>query len=400
MGDGLDARSIVDAAVEQTGIDDIGDDWFLTPLAAWSDDLHRDNLTDSGRAFLRRLAVSDVARRLEVLQAIRDHPAILDVEIPPIVYITGLERSGTTLLHNLMALHTTLRPLLRWELMRPVPPPDAATYSTDPRIAATQASIEPLRGSMLERMHWVNADEPEECTWGLIDMVGLLGQAAGACMPTWAQFLRSSDMTPAFEHYRQVIQLLLWKNPVEDGRGLVLKAPQTSNNLHQFAAVFPEARFVIPDRDPYRVVTSTMVMVASLMDAFCVENPIREPSAGTELDWPATTGQRLAGIARFGDEQPDRIVHVPYPALAASPRDTVVSLADSLHLPSDPRFGDAIDAFIAGQHSGKRASPPKHLEELGVGREELMAVPSIASYCERFGIEPEVQRLTGAAPAP
>jgi len=41
-----------------------------------------------------------------------------------------------------------------------------------------QGSIDKLRGSLLERMHWVNADEPEECVWGFIDSVGMLGQAA------------------------------------------------------------------------------------------------------------------------------------------------------------------------------------------------------------------------------
>jgi hypothetical protein len=398
MGDGLDVPSIVDDAIDKTGIDDIGDDWFLTPLAAWSDDLRGDNLTDSGRGFLRRLAVNDVARRLEVLQTIRDHPAILDVEVPPIVYITGLERSGTTILHNLLALHSRLRPLLRWELMRPVPPPETATYTTDPRIAATQASIEPLRGTLLERMHWVNADEPEECTWGMIDMVGLLGQAAGACMPSWSRFLRSCDMTPAFEHYRQLIQLLLWKHPIETDERLVLKAPQTSNNLAQFAAVFPEAHFVIPDRDPYRVLTSGMVMVASLMDAFCIDNPVRQPSSDG-YDWFGTTGRRLADIARFGDEHPGRITHIPYPSLAASPRATVTSLAAELGLPEDAGFGGAIDAFIDHQRSGRRAAPPKRLDTMGVERDDLMSVPAVAAYCERFAVAPEERRLTGAAPA-
>jgi len=397
MGEGLDTRSIVGDAIDQTGIDEIGDDWFLAPLAAWSLDLHSDNLTDSGRAFLRRLAVNDVARRLEVLETIRDHPEILDVDVPPIVYITGLERSGTTILHNLMALHPQLRPLLRWELMRPLPPPETETYRGDPRIAAVQASIEPLRGTLLERMHWVNADEPEECTWAMIDMVGLLGQAASGCMPSWNRFLRSADMTPAFAHYRQVIQLLLWKHPMEQGGRLVLKAPQTSNNLVEFATVFPEAHFVIPDRDPYRVLTSTMVMVASLMDAFCVDNPVRNPPPDGH-DWIGTTARRLGDIAAFGDEHPDRITHVPYPALASNPRETVLGLSNALGLAADDAFGDDIDAFTAAQRAGKRSAPPKHLDPMGVEREEIMAVPVIADYCERFAIAPEEQRLTGAAP--
>lgn len=397
MGDGLASESIIGDAIENTGIDDIGDEWFLTPLAAWSHDLESDNLTDAGRAFLRRLAVNDVVRRLEVLRTIREHPEILDVDVPPIVYITGLERSGTTVLHNLLALHPQLRPLLRWELMHPVPPPETATYETDARIAATQASIEPLRGSLLEQMHWVNADEPEECTWAMIDMIGLLGQAASACMPTWNRFLRTADMTRAFEHYRQVIQLLLWKHPVAPGGRLVLKAPQTSNNLAEFAAVFPEAHFVIPDRDPFRVLNSTMVLVASIVDGFCVDNPVRNPEPDGH-DWIAATAERLGGIARFGDEQPHRIAHVPYPLLASDPRAAVAAVVDAVGLTVDPDHERAVDAFIEAQRSGARSAPPKQLDSMGLERDELMAQPAIADYCERFAIEPETQRLTGAAP--
>ena len=115
-------------------------------------------------------------------QTLREHPEIASVPIPRIVYITGLERSGTTLLHNLFALHCYGRALLRWELMEPVPPPEVQTYATDARIGTVQASVDKLRGSTLEHMHWVNADEPEECVWGFIDAVSMLGQPpACAC---------------------------------------------------------------------------------------------------------------------------------------------------------------------------------------------------------------------------
>jgi hypothetical protein len=178
---------------------------------------------------------------------------------------------------------------------------------------------------------------------------------------------------------------------------LVLKAPQTSNNLAEFAAVFPEAHFVIPDRDPYRVLTSTMVMVASLMDAFCVDNPIRDPPSDGH-DWIGTTARRLSDIARFGDEHPHRMTHVAYPLLASNPREAVIRLLDEVGLPVGPEFGDAVDAFIDAQRAGKRSAPPKQLDAMGPERDELMAASDIAAYCQRFAIAPEVQRLTGAAP--
>ena len=153
-------------------------------------------------------------RRLRVLETLRQHPAIADVPIPPIVYITGLERSGTTLLHNLLALHRDARVLRRWELLEPVPPPETATYDSDPRIARVQERADVLRGTMLEHMHSVNATDPEECVCGFIDSVSMLAWAAGPCLPTWWRFLTAADLDPAFENYRRVVQLLLWKHPV------------------------------------------------------------------------------------------------------------------------------------------------------------------------------------------
>jgi hypothetical protein len=399
MGNGLGAAAIVDDAIARTGIDDVGDEWFLGPLGRWADDLRHDNLTDGGRAFMRRLAVSDVARRLEVDETIRQHPEILDVELPPIVYITGLERSGTTLLHNLLALHRSLRPLLRWELMRPVPPPAAATHADDPRIAEVQAAIEPLRGGLLERMHWVNADEPEECAWGFIDAVGMLGQAAGLCMTGWADFLRTEDMTPAFEHYRQVVQLLTWQHPVAPGGRLVLKCPQISWDLAEFAAVFPEAHFVVTHRDPYRALVSVMVMGESLMEPFCVANPVRGSLSGPD-GFVERTGRRLAGIERFDDDHPGRTTHVAYPAVADDPAATVAWLVDRLGLPDDPDHAGRVAAFLDAQRRGARADPPARLDDMGLQRETLASQPGVASYCARYGVEPELERLTGAPPQP
>jgi hypothetical protein len=88
-------------------------------------------------------------------------------------------------------LHPKARALLRWELVRPTPPPEAATYATDPRIAATQKTIDGLKGSLLEQMHWVNADDPEECIFGFYNTSGILGAAPAFAMQDWTDWLGS-----------------------------------------------------------------------------------------------------------------------------------------------------------------------------------------------------------------
>jgi hypothetical protein len=387
--------AILEEAKSATGLDDFGDEWFLGPLGAWVSDLAQPNLTELGRRFLGTLAVRDLARRLQVLDFLSQHPEVADVPIPPIVYIIGLPRSGTTLLHNVLARNRQARVFRRWELMQPLPPPETATYDSDPRIAAVQASIDKRRGSLLERMHWVNADEPEECPWGFIDSVSMLGQSVSFCMPRWGRFLMEEDLTPALEHYRQVVQLLLWKHPVPPGGFLVLKGPQVAVHIAAFAGVFPEAYFVLTDRDPFRCIVSAALMVHALIEPFCVENPLTDDgrSGRSVLSWVRPS---LSALANFADAVPDRTTRVAYPALVDDPVGTAQRVFATIGVPGDDHLVARIEQFLDRQRAGGRAAPPPELPDSGYVQDDVWCDPVVRDYGERFGIEPERTRLTGA----
>jgi hypothetical protein len=387
-------RILADAA-ERAGLDDFGEPWFLGPLSAYAADLAQPDLSGFGRGFLRSRAVREIERRLRVLATLRDHPEIAAVPIPPIVYITGLERSGTTLLHNLIALHRDARVLRRWELLEPVPPPESATYETDPRIARVQAQTDTLRGTRLEHMHWVNATDPEECPCGFIDSVSMVAWAMGPCLPAWWRFLTETDLRPVFENYRRVVQLLLWKHPVKPGEFLVLKAPQISRQVSPFADVFPEARFVITDRDPYRCVVSLAALGHAIAEWFFDVNPLTGDGNGSKLTGKQVPG-KLAGIADLSIDQPSRVMHVPYPELMRAPVDVVQRALETSARDDD--LATRVIAYLAGQQAGERAAPPADLDPMGYDPADVWGHPVIGSYCEQFGIEPERTRLTGTAP--
>jgi hypothetical protein len=337
-----------------------------------------------------------VTRRLSVLATLREHPEIATVPIPPIVYVTGLERSGTTLLHNLLALHRDARALRRWELLEPLPPPEAATHDTDPRIARVQEQANVLRGTMLEQMHWVNATDPEECVCGFIDSVSMFAWAASPCMPTWWRFLTREDLRPAFEHYRRLVQLLLWKHPVGPDGFLVLKAPQIARHVAAFASVFPEARFVITDRDPYRCIVSLAVLGHGIADWFCETNPLTDDGHRSRFSSDEVP-RKLASLAAFTTDAPPRAVHVSYPDLVRAP-DDVVRRALQANAP-DGELSAKVGAYLERQRAGQRAAPPAVLDAMGYDEEGVWSDPVIRSYCERFSIQPERTRLVGAAPA-
>ncbi|MFM9862144.1 MAG: sulfotransferase family protein [Micropepsaceae bacterium] len=382
-------------AVQRTGLNDFGNPWFEAPVGMWARDLNWSQLNDRGRAFLARLAVTNLCRRLEVIDWLNRHPAIDDVAVPPIVYVSGMERSGTTLLHNLLALDPRGRALLRWELMHPVPAPTTETYRSDPRIADVQRAADQLRGTPLERMHWVNADDPEECVWGAFDCTGLLGRAGAAVMPNWSAWIDSADLMPSYREYRRLIRLLIWRNPLPEGGHLVLKCPQHSRDLLTLAQAFPEARFVLTHRDPFRTSVSACALIAGIDAPFAADSE----AFAWGGDWVRTTVASMersaVGMTAFAGASHPR-ADVAYPQLITDPAGTVRAIYAALGLDWPEGFDARIGAFLAAQASGKRARPPAELPTFGLEHASYLARQAMAAYCRRFGIAPEVTRQTGA----
>lgn len=345
-----------------------------------------------------RQAARNIETRLRVLETIRRNPEIDQVQLPTIVRIMGFPRSGTTLLHNLMSLHPNARALLRWELVHPLPPPEAASHATDPRIEKTRRALEGLRGTELERMHWVEATDPEECTWGFIDLSGLLGRGVNVAMPEWIDTVLdpSAQDRETYEEYRLLVKLLLWRNPLSPDGLLILKCPTDTDQIQTFLDVFPEAKVVLCHRDPFRTLTSSL--------------HIQEVICGPHLASPNTiksavgarAGRMLQIHRDFADAMvaaraaaPHRIASVRYAELMTDPAQVVLNACRELSIPVDSsELMRSIARFVADQHHGGRAAPPADYRAYGYTAPEVRTDPTIAAYIEAFGVPSEDQRIT------
>ena len=389
-------EALLQGARQETGLKDYGDDWFMGPLQAYVADLDGAHLSEWGKAFLVRLVAKDLSRRLAIVDCLNKNPEIEDVPIPPIVYITGHERSGTTLLHNLMSQHSGARSLSRWELMMPTPPPVPGSLLTDPRHAVVQKSADALRGTDLEYMHWVDAHDPEECPWGFMDCTGLLGMAPTLIMPNWMEWIYSNDMTPTLKSYRKVIQLLTWKNPVPEGGFLVLKAPQMSRFLPGFLTVFPETNFVYIHRDPYRVFRSFCTLIDIVNSSFLED---RDYIFRIEKEKGIMMNRMCAlydDLERFEVTHGESVHNVDYATLVDAPESEVARLYSELGRPKDSQLEQGITGYLDRQKSGGRARPRQDFLDFGYSRESVMKTPGIAHYIDRYKVTIEASRKTGA----
>ena len=294
-------------------------------------------------------------------------------------------RTGTTLLHNLMARHPLAQTFLRWELMEPVPSPTPETYLTDPRIAKLQASIEPLRGSLLEQMHWVNADEPEEITWGFFDCTGLLGRLNATLTPTWTRWLQEYDHRATFREFRKLIKLLLWKRPIPRGGFLLLKDVLTTARIQMFAGEFPEAKFILVHRDPFRILGSVCTLSEGINQPFIREPPGLFYEDGLR-DRSVLKGLNIMfrALVDFQKAESKKVANVHYRDLMNDAVTATRSTYDYFSIDIPEGLEESIVDFLEQQRSGKRAKPPEKFDDYGYDAGAVWADPTVNEYCEFF----------------
>lgn len=161
----FDVEPLLATARDETELNDFGDATFREGLDVLAESLVREaDLNDVGRFALRGLILGYLRERLHIEDWYRRHPEIDVQEIRAPVFVTGLPRTGTTALSNLLAEDPAARSLRMWESHRPTPPPEAATYGNDARIAEADAMLEGMKLAApdLARMHDDTGSSPTE----------------------------------------------------------------------------------------------------------------------------------------------------------------------------------------------------------------------------------------------
>jgi len=260
----LSETSLLKAAYRRTGLYDWGDDSFRIPMKILLASLEEEakfNLV--GRQMFRQDTIKILINRLRIQDELKRHPEILQEKINRPLFIIGLPRTGTTLLHNLLAQDPSSRALLTWEMLFPWPPPERHTRETDPRIAKTKRRLRQLLylAPNFNTIHPVDAKAPNECMF-LLQYSFLCRGAFELIAPVrrYIKWLGTQDMVPVYLYYRQLLQLLQWRCSAHHW---VLKAPVHMFSLDALLTVFPDACVVHMHRDPCKVVPSCCSLFAT-----------------------------------------------------------------------------------------------------------------------------------------
>ena len=378
----LDEERLLAEARRRADSSDFGEGEFREPLRrllqSWDTEAE---LTLLGRIAARQDTTRLLVNRLRMQADRQRHPTIADEEIRQPLFVTGLPRTGTTLLHGLLAQDPANRVPLNWEVMLPSPPPERGSRGRDRRIDIIERQIRWFHRLAPEfrKIHPVGARLPEECL--IINSHSFLSFQFQTShhVPSYQSWLETQDLRPSYAMHRRVLQHLQWRaRPAR----WVLKAPAHLYGIEAIFAVYPDAGVVFTHRDPLEVVPSMASLHTELRGTF--SDGVDAHAVGREVTTRWARGIDLAlGVRDGGCAPADRFLDIQYTDLVRQPLETVERLYRHFGMRFDALVEGRMRRFLLDSPKDKHGPHRYSLAQFGLDPDEERQ--RYRAYRERFG---------------
>ncbi|MBW2387254.1 MAG: sulfotransferase [Deltaproteobacteria bacterium] len=386
----LEEGGLLDEATRNTGLSDFGDDEFREGLRVLLESLEGEaRLNDFGRAFARGDILRNLENRLRVTEDLKRHPEILDVEIVEPIIIVSLPRTGSTILHHLMAQDPDNRYVATWECNLLSPPPESSTWDSDPRIGQWERVMAGALGSEVpefETMHPMGARLAEEClTLMAFDFKSQLFNYQFN-VPSYELWLEEQDLLSVYATHRRLLQYLQWHCP---RKRWVLKAVGHLWGLKEIFEIYPDARLVQTHRDPVRVIGS----LTSLMTLGLSMSSDQIDSSAIGEHWATSWVKALAKTIAFRDSgavPEDRFFDVHYELSVSDPVGMVGEVYSHFGIEFSDVAKQRMTDYLALNPKDKLGAHRYTLKQFGLDPGELnrryqFYVDRFDVACERTG---------------
>lgn len=352
----------MEAAARSVGFVDFGPLDFIEPLEHMLDDLmHRANLSRLGHLLAPYYFKRTLTMRLRLQQAAtRRDPA--PVEQP--LFILGLPRTGSTVLHELLALHPQLRAPTFWESHH-WPKENPLDHMTKMLTRAQIAAVDVLAPTF-RRIHELHALGPHEC-------VSIQGYAlrsmqfhAAFRLPTYNRWMMTGcDWTPAYRLHARYLGLL-----PQTGQRWVLKAPGHMLGLTELLQQYPDARFVQTHRHPAEVIPSMASLTYSLRGMTTRNRDRAEIGHDVNALW----AQGLNTVLQARHSNPDldtRFLDVHFNDFLQNPITELTRILHFAHLPIPNSYDQAARAHLQARPKNRHGDHTYSPTEFGLNEAAL-----------------------------
>ena len=370
--------ALLEAAAAETGLSDFGEPSYLEGLRVGLEAVGRRGggaLLEQHFAARARVALIG---RLHSEHSWRTHPGYRGTRIAAPLIITGMSRSGTSALHQLLAADPQFQWIPHWIAGAPTVRPPREQWEEHPSYQAQLARLESEfhRNPQQRATHNIEAALPEECINVMCQTFASMMFTTTLPLPSYYDWLVTQDETPSYERYARNLKLIGAATPSE--QPWLLKNPSHTGGMAALLKVFPDARIVVTHRDPVAAIASAASMTQIISG---------------KLWGPGEAGRHRLAVslhnitrleqARIGRE--DRFHDVRYRDFMSDPMAVVTGIYSRFKLALTPSAEQAMRKWLAANPQGKFGAHRYTPEEYGLGAGEIREL--FAAYIARHGLD-------------
>ena len=372
------ATDLIETAKRRCGIDDFGEGDFFEALSRLLDSCQDEaQLNLIGKIALKTDVLETLCARLQMKRDRQLYPDITRQKIRQPLFIVGLPRSGTSVLHRLLGADPEHRSPLMWEVRSPSPPTRADEKR---RIQSATQNCKFFNWLVptFRYAHVVGAELPQECV-SLMTPTFLSDQFdAMYYVPSYRTWFFRQDLRPAYEYHRRFLQHLQFRR---SARRWILKAPTHMFALPALLSVYPDALFVQTHRTPVDSMASVSSLVTILRSAFSdAVDPAIVCCEAIDY-WSETMNKFLRERDRLAD---NRICDIQYEEVCREPIRAVRRIYEFFGWSLSKEAEQSMRVLIASQAKRESANHRYDLSQFGANAEDVLS--AFGPYCKRFGL--------------